>query len=101
MPVAAQVDPAMAQGRTKNVNKVWLRLNTSSGLQAGPSFTSLVPYKQRTNEPYGVAPRMVNDEVEMVLLGNIGTSGQICVRQDDPLPLDIASITLEVSLGGG
>jgi len=101
MPVAAQVDPAMAQGRTKNVNKVWLRLNTSSGLQAGPSFASLVPYKQRTNEPYGVAPRMVNDEVEMVLLGNIGTSGQICVRQDDPLPLDIASITLEVSLGGG
>lgn len=101
MPVAAQIDPSMAQGRTKNVNKIWARLNMASGFKAGPSFSQLVPHAQRTNEPYGTPPRMVNTEIEVVLPPQIGMSGQVCIRQDDPLPLDVASITLELSVGGG
>ena len=100
LPVAAQVDGGYGQGHQKNVNKVWLRVYRSSGILAGPDFNSLVPFKQRTTENYGSPPSLVSDEVEIVLSPAWGASGQVCVQQTDPLPLDLASMTLEVALGG-
>lgn len=100
LPVAAQVDGGAGQGRQKNVNKAWLRVYRSSGIKVGPDFNSLVPYKQRTTESYGSPPNLISDEVEIVLNPSWGASGQICVQQTDPLPLDVASLTLEVAMGG-
>lgn len=99
LPVSGPIDPAYGQGRQKNVNKVWLRVYRSSGINVGPDFSNLVPYAQRTTENYGSPPNMVSDEVEVVLTPSWGASGQVCVQQTDPLPLDIASMTLEVALG--
>ena len=100
LPVAAQVDGGYGQGHLKNVNKVWLRVYRSSGILAGPDFNSLVPFKQRTTENYGSPPNLVSDEIEIVLSPSWGASGQVCVQQTDPLPLDLASMTLEVAMGG-
>ena len=100
LPVAAQVDGGFGQGHQKNVNKVWLRVYRSSGIYAGPDFNSLVPFKQRTTENYGSPPNLVSDEIEIVLSPSWGASGQVCVQQTDPLPLDLASMTLEVAMGG-
>jgi hypothetical protein len=88
------------QGRPKNVNKVFLRVVNSSGVFAGPDFTNLVQYAQRTTEVYGSPPALRNDEIEIVLDNAWGTSGQVCIRQTDPLPLTIVSATLEVAVGG-
>lgn len=99
LPVVAQMDGAVGQGRQKNVNKIWLRVYRSSGILAGPDFNSLVPYKQRTTESYGSPPNLVSDEVEIVLSPSWGASGQVCVQQSDPLPLDLASMTLEIAMG--
>lgn len=99
LPAAANVDGGYAQGRRKNVNKVYLRVYRSSGILAGPSFTSLVPYKQRTTESYGSPPDMVSDEIEIVLDPAWASSGQVCVQQTDPLPVDLASMTLEIAMG--
>lgn len=101
MPIAEQIDSAFGQGRVKNVNKIFMRVLRSSGILAGYDYDNLIPYKQRTTEPYGSPPRLVSDEIEIVFSPSWGNSGQICVRQNDPLPLDIASMTLEVALGGG
>lgn len=101
MPVAAQVDPGMAQGRPKNVNGIWLRVYRSSGIFAGPSFDNLVEHKQRTTEPYGSPPALVSDEVYIMLNPSWSLSGQVCIRQSNPLPLDIASMTSEIAMGGG
>ena len=100
-PAAQGQDPAMAQGMPKNINKVFLRTYRSSGILAGPDFTRLVPYRQRTTENPGSPPNLVSDEVEIVLNTAWGMSGQICIQQSDPLPLDIASMTLEIAVGGG
>lgn len=100
LPLAAQVDAGYAQGRTKNVNKVWLRVYKSSGVSAGPSADRLTPHKQRTAEPYGTAPALVTDEIEIVLEPSWQQSGQIYVRQDNPLPLTLVCMTVEVQLGG-
>jgi len=88
------------QGRAKNVNKIWLRLHNSSGLSAGPTFDDLVQYKQRTTEPFGAPPNMVTGEVEIDLPPSWGQDGSVCIRQTDPLPLIVASMTIEAAIGG-
>ena len=100
LPLAVEGTGDFGQGRQKNVNKVYLRVVKSSGIFAGPSFNSLRAFKQRTTEPYGSPPNWANDEIEIVLDNAWGTSGQVCIRQSDPLPLTVVSATLEVSIGG-
>ena len=101
LPLAAQLrDGSFAQGRFKNVNKVWLRVHRSSGIWAGPTMDELVESKQRTTEPYGTPPALKTEEIQIVLTPTWADSGQVCLRQSDPLPLTVVNITSEVALGG-
>lgn len=100
MPIAAQTDSGYAQGHAKNVNKAWLRVYRSGGISVGADAGKLVQYKQRSNEPYGTPPALKTDELEIVLSPSWGQSGQILVRQNDPMPLTLVSLTLEVAVGG-
>jgi hypothetical protein len=88
------------QGRAKNINKVWLRVHNSSGVFVGPSFAKLTQFKQRTTEPYGSPPAMVTGEIEITLTPSWQQDGSVCIRQSDPLPLIVASMTIEASIGG-
>ena len=88
------------QGRPKNINKAYLRVYNSSGVFAGPDFNNLVQYAQRTVEPYGAPPALVSNEIEIVLDNSWGNSGQLAVRQSDPLPLIVVSLALDVAVGG-
>lgn len=90
---------AFGQGRVKNVNKIYLRVFNSSGIFAGPSFDKLREAKQRTVEVYGTPPNLLSREVEIKLTPAWADSGQVCVRQIDPLPLTITSMTIEASIG--
>lgn len=98
LPLAAQIDTGYAQGRVKNVNKVWMRVVNSSGIFAGPDVDHLVQFKQRTTEPYGSAPALRTDEIEIDVRPDWGNDAAIVVRQSDPLPITITSMTMEVSI---
>jgi hypothetical protein len=100
LPFVAQTDNAFGQGRYKNTNKVWLRVYRSSGIFAGPSSDALTEAKQRTTEAYGTAPALKSEEIEINITPSWGDSGQVFVRQIDPLPLTLVSMTAEVALGG-
>lgn len=100
LPLAAQIDGAFGQGRAKNINKVWLRVYRSSGIFAGSSENELTEAKQRTTEPYGSPPALKSDEIEIMVKPSWGDSAQIFIRQSDPLPLTIVSMTMEVAVGG-
>ena len=101
LPVAiALKDGSFAQGRFKNVNKVWLHVYRSSSIFVGPGPDELVEAKQRTTEPYGSPPRLKSEEIQIVLTPTWADSGQIYLRQADPLPLTVVNITAEVALGG-
>lgn len=100
LPVAFQIDNAFGQGRTKNVNRAWLRVYRSSGVFVGPSLDAITESKQRTNEPYGAPPSLKNEEIEIRVSPSWSDGGQVYVRQVDPLPLTIAGLTLEVAVGG-
>lgn len=101
LPLALQLqDGSMGQGHVKNVNRVWLRVNRSSGVFAGPDADNLTQYKQRRTESYGSPPALTSDEIEIVLTPSWQSGGQVFVRQADPLPLTIVSMTVEVDVGG-
>lgn len=99
LPLAAEAQ-AFAQGRPKNVCAVWLKVFKSSGIKVGPTFDKLTEYKQRTVEDYGSPPALVTDEIEVRVSPRWSTGGTVCVRQDQPLPLEVAAMTIEFSVGG-
>lgn len=100
LPLAMGIDNASGQGRFKNVNKAWLRVHRSSGIFIGPNANELVEAKQRTTEPYGSPPALKSEEIPVMLTPTWADSGQVYIRQSDPLPLTIVSLTLEVATGG-
>lgn len=100
LPVGPQLDAAFAQGNVKNVDKAYVRVNRSGGIFVGPNADELVQAKQRTTEPYGSPPALISDVVEVVLDPEWGTGGQVLIRQVDPLPLTIVSLTLDITVGG-
>lgn len=91
---------AYGQGMLKNVNKVWLRVHNSSGIFAGPTLDELVQYKQRTTEPYGSPPSMMTGVLELDLSPGWDDDGSVYIQQSDPLPLIVASMTIEAAIGG-
>lgn len=99
LPFAAEMQ-GMGQGRPKNVNEVWLRVFRSSGVFAGPSIAKLTEFKQRTTEPYGSPPSLKTDEISLKVSPSWGNDGQLVVRQSDPLPLTVLSMSLEMSVAG-
>lgn len=100
LPVILQGVEGFGQGRYKNINHAWLRVNESSGIFIGPNEDDLVEAKQRTNEPYGSPPELKSEEIRIMLTPSWGDGGEIFVKQRDPLPLTIVGMTLEVAIGG-
>lgn len=101
LPLAFEGAQAAGQGTLKNVNKVHLRVYQSSGVQAGPSFSRLTTYPARSvDDPYGSPPALRTGELSMAIGPSWNTDGGVCVRQTEPLPLTILSMTLEVATGG-
>jgi Ubiquitin-activating enzyme E1 FCCH domain len=99
LPLTMNID-GFGQGRFKNVNKAWLRVYRSSGIFIGPNENKLTEAKQRSTESYGAPPSLKSEELEVMLTPTWADSGQVYVRQYDPLPLTLVSLTLEVAVGG-
>jgi hypothetical protein len=99
LPFSAQVQ-AYGQGAVKNINRVWIRVHNSSGIYAGPTLDELIQYKQRTTEPYGSPPAMFTGVAELDMSPGWSDDGSLFIQQTDPLPLIVASMTIEASIGG-
>lgn len=100
LPLAFETE-ALGQGRTKNVNRVYLRLVNSSGIWVGPTFDprQMSALKIRVDESWGTPPNLQTGEVEQELESMWGQDGSVCIEQRDPLPVTIASMSLEVAIG--
>jgi len=100
LPVVVAKADGMGQGQTKSVTKVNLRVDTTRGPSwIGPDYDHLVAYAQRTSEPYGTATALVSNEIEIALDASWTRGGQVVIRQTDPSPLTILSLTSEVDFG--
>jgi hypothetical protein len=100
MPLSLEM-AGFGQGATKNVTQVHLRLHQAGGTKTGPSFDKLTEYAQRTMaDDYGTPPELVTGMISVRTSPSWQQDGSICVRQSDPLPITIESITLETASGG-
>jgi len=99
LPVAAEIE-AYAQATIKTAHKATLRVYRSSSFKVGTEPSALVEAKVRTDEAYGVAPVLRTGEIDVELDSGWSRGGQVIVRQDDPVPLEISSMTLHLTLGG-
>ena len=96
LPATLQLpDGSYGTGHMKNVAEIFLRVINSSGVFVGPSFDDLTERKQRRAEPYGSPPALMDGEISVVPDGAWSASGQICVRQADPLPLTVVSVSYD------
>lgn len=100
LPLASEALQAFGQGVVKNVNEVKMRVQQSSSIKAGPSFDALTEYRQRTDEPYGSPPNLVDGVIGFKVAPKWQQDGAMCVRQANPLPLTLVSLTTEVEVGG-
>ena len=100
LPVVAAKADGLGQGQTKSVSKVHIRVDKTRGPSlVGPDVSHLKAYAQRTSEGYGEPTALESDEIEIALDASWTRGGQIIVRQTDPSPLTILSLTLEVEFG--
>lgn len=100
MPLSLEM-AGFGQGQNKNVTEVHLRVHQAGGTKTGPSFDKLTEYAQRTmDDDYGTAPALVTGMISVRTGPSWQQDGSICVRQSDPLPITIESLTLETATGG-
>lgn len=101
LPLSIDAAQASGQGIMKNVTKVATRIHNSSVLRAGPDFNTLTEYPARSvDDPYDSAPALMSGEVEMAITPAWTRDASVCIRQDQPLPLTVVSMTMEVANGG-
>lgn len=89
---------SFGQGSLKSVNKAYIRVYRSGGIFAGPAFDRLQEVKQRSNEPYGTPPLLKTEEIPLAFGASWTRDGVVCLRQSDPLPLTVLSITAELDI---
>jgi hypothetical protein len=98
------LDPGMLEqvimDRRKNVNQVRLLVNESRSIRAGRNFSSLYEFKPRSAEPLDLPPSQITGLAEVAIKCDWGTSAAICVRQADPLPINILALIPEIVVGG-
>ena len=99
-PLVAAQDATLGQSRVKSINKTWVRVYNSGVFSAGPDATRLTPIKGRHYEAPGTAPALITDEIPLFILPSYNQSGEMMIRQSDPLPLTVVDITIEAAFGG-
>jgi hypothetical protein len=101
LPLALEGAPASGQGTPRNVNRVFLRVTQSSVVQAGPTFDKLTTYPARAvSDPYGSPPDLRAGEISLSITPSWNSDGAVCIRQSEPLPLTVLSMSLDVATGG-
>lgn len=94
LPVVMQIDAAFGRGRTHNINKLWVRVANSYRFEAGPAQDQLVP-------SLDIALSELADaiDIDIHIPGDWTDTGQVWIRQTDPVPLTVVALCAEVSIG--
>lgn len=99
LPLAIEAEAA-GQGMKKNVTRTYLRTQNSTDINAGPALDKLRAYPIRqVADGFNTAPGKLTGEINLTMNPMWGNDGRLCIVQDEPLPLEVLSMTLEVSTG--
>jgi hypothetical protein len=94
LPLTMMRVDAFGTGKTKNVNKVWVRLFESGAFKSGPTAANL---RSSLTPSSG---SLLTDLVQVTLPASWDDDGQIIIQQDSTLPFTVVGLTIEVASGG-
>jgi hypothetical protein len=89
-----------AQGRTKRISRLWVRLHESLGLKVGPDASRLreVVFRKGSDALGQAIPLFTGDKVAEFDAGYSPDAG-ILVRQDYPLPMTVLALIAQLEVG--
>lgn len=92
-----------AQGKTKRIPRVTVRVHNAIGGAAGPGNESLLEelVRREQNDGMDASPPMRSGDVDVYLASDFDLDGRIAIVQADPMPLDILSIMPQVAVADG
>lgn len=102
LPQLQTLEPARGDDRVKPkiVTAVGFEVTDSRGLSAGQDFDHLTEWKSRkVSDSYGATP-FVTDTVRVPVGGRWGSSGSVCLQQNQPLPVTVTALIIETEVGG-
>lgn len=91
--IGGLADGSYGSAHKKNVRSVELRVVNTSGFSAGPSFDKLDEFPARSTELAGTPPQPTTDALGVEVTPSWNSNGQVCIRQANPLPLKVVSLT--------
>lgn len=101
LPAAYEGVEAAGQGTSKNVTDVYLRVNQSVLVKAGPALDNLVDFPAReVSQNFGTPPAIRTAELHIPLPPDWNQDGSVCIQQDGPFPLTVAAIAVATETGG-
>lgn len=96
--IGGLADGSYGSAHKKNVRSVELRVVNTPGFSAGPSFDKLEEFPARSTEYAGTPPQPTTDALEVEVSPQWNSNGQVCIRQANPLPLKVVSLTSVLEL---
>lgn len=94
-----QDEGGTSQGRTRRVGLVWVRLHGTLGLKVGPDENRLVEVLFRTSaDRMGAAVPLFSGDKRVALPGGYDAASNVLVRQDQPLPMTVLGLIMELEV---
>ncbi len=97
--------PAMgtAQGKTKRIPRLTVRVMNGIGGTAGPGAENLMEelVRRQADDPTDASPPMRSGDFDVFPASDFDLDGRVAVVQDMPLPLDVLAIMPMMSVSEG
>lgn len=100
--IEAGAQAGTAQGRTKRVHEVTVRLHRSAGVRVGRGGTAMeqIPFRKVT-DPLGTPAPLFTGDKRIKVPSDWDTEGDIVVEQLLPLPATVVSLVASMSVSDG
>jgi hypothetical protein len=94
--------PSQAQGRTRRIARLTVRVHNAIGGEAGPGEgTKMETLVHRDlADPLNASPPMRSGDFDIYPASDFGQDARISIRQREPMPLDILSVMPVISVSG-
>ena len=87
-----------AQGKTKRINEVTVRLVQALGGEVGPDFDHMAPMQYRTSAvPMDQPPPIADGDARVLWNKGYDTKARLALRQAQPFPMTVVSLLPQVT----
>jgi hypothetical protein len=89
------------QGKRKRVAAASIRVRDTAGIKVGTTFATLTPFVPNVSstDSMTTSPGLYTGDMRLIIDPSYNVHGQVCVQQDNPLPVTVLGVIPEVVVG--